>query len=248
MVVRDPSVVMGVMAPIGEALNVDVVGLDVPHPGSIRRKLREHEGGLGEVLSELVEPPDRPVQHPVVPSRVGSPDPPGVGEDQELGSIRRPMVVLYRQRATAAPGHQIFSPNQDLPLARGSFIGHDIDAASKRTGWFQRGVPPTIEPASRAKAITVKLGRGKDPLQGQGIFLGSGQTRLKGQNQKEEREERSKAPSSFPRAFVCPLHRYSFHLEFRNLASSAGSPPTAIPGGVLAMAEVAPVSHPSREM
>ena len=146
-----------------QALDVDIVRLDVGDAGRVGRELREHEArrrssvraSLGGTL--LIDPqlsqgigPD--VEHPVVTAGVVSPDLLRVGEDEQPLAVRRPRVVLDAKRCFP-PGRNEAGRIQE----NGARTGHRVVAGNfgsgATLGLLHDRVGCSIrEPAGRAKS------------------------------------------------------------------------------------------------
>ena len=103
---------------VDQVFDVDVVLAHISHLRAARGELGVHERARRSVSAQLVQLAGGPVEHPVVASRVGSPDAFGVGENEQPRSIARERVILDRKRRRFPGRDQVGRGNQHALLAR----------------------------------------------------------------------------------------------------------------------------------
>ena len=152
---------------VAQALRIEVTLPYVRHAVRGRRKLPIHHGRRWTVVAaELAQRPGRPIEHPVIAPRVRPPDALRVREDEELGTVRRPRVIIDRQWRRRTGRHELLRGDEYAPLAARGHVPHDVESAADRHRWLDgRVCRAAVGPARRSEPLRRKIARRVQALQ-----------------------------------------------------------------------------------
>ncbi len=165
--------------PVGEVLDVEVVGVHVRDPRAVRGELGEHQRGGFCVPADLVELPALEVQHPVIAARIPPPDLLRVGEEEQLRAVLRPRVVVDLRRLGFRSGlrlrHERRRRDQHAARAGRRLVTHDVVAAldSIRGGVLDGRIGlAAVEPPGGAEDLRLEFLLREDSVQARGEIVG----------------------------------------------------------------------------
>jgi hypothetical protein len=128
----------------GGRLDIQVVAADIGDPAAVGREAGVHQAGRRRVTADPAQRPGGQIEQPIVAERAGAAEARAIGEDQQPLAVRRPGIILDRDRLARRRHDEVACRDHDRAAVARDIVADEVGPALDILRRFDRVIAAAV--------------------------------------------------------------------------------------------------------